>query len=299
MNTLWTTNQLRLRGINRRQIQNALRHGKLFRIYRGHYLNQEPTPDNVLQALHQIKPRCRTAGKTAHEQAQGQALTFPLIIEVPRNKAVMKCKYFQIFETRCNDFRKKQPPLRALSREHTNTSADERRAFLERAYEGKNGGRRLAQDRKAVRHKPASMMHALEQAQIGCDSHAERKFFKAAAQRGLKFEHNAWVGPYRYDGVNTRRRIIVEIDGETYHRADTGRSETFEQFEIDRWKDISAGFRGFRVLRFTSDMVERYFEKILDVLEAFIRGGEMPKEVRDPIWTWKTLKFGQRWEWIE
>lgn len=299
MNTLWTTNELRLHGFSRRQITNALNSGKLHRIFRGHYLNETPTPDNVLQALRHLKPRCRTAGKTALEQAQGQTLTFPLIIEVPRNKAVMKCKYFHIFETRCKDFRRQRPPLAALSREHPETSPEQRREFLEEAYKGRSGGRRLARDRKEVSHKPASMMLALEHAQVGCDSRTERKFFKAAAQRGIKFEHNAYVGPYRYDGVDVRRRIIVEIDGEKFHRADRNRSETFEQFELDRWKDISAGFRGFRVLRFTSDMVDRYLGKILDVLEAFMFGSEMPKEVREPIWTWKTLKFGQQWEWSE
>ncbi len=77
-------------------------------------------------------------------------------------------------------------------------------------------------------------------------------------------EINLHLGPFEFDGVWHRERLILEIDSRTYHQAK-------QDMEKDRLKDIYVQKRGYRIVRVTATRFEHDRPGILADLLAFLR----------------------------
>ncbi|MDD7581449.1 hypothetical protein ACEE23_03690 [Corynebacterium sp. 32222D000AT] len=81
---MWTTARLREEGIGKRRIRTLLAEGRLFRIHRGVYTDQQPSAHEVATCLLAAYPRAALAGRSAIEVHCGLPLSFPLTLEGPR-----------------------------------------------------------------------------------------------------------------------------------------------------------------------------------------------------------------------
>jgi very-short-patch-repair endonuclease len=64
---------------------------------------------------------------------------------------------------------------------------------------------------------------------------------------GVKFRRQVPIGPYIADFVSLEARLIVELDGRPH--------KTPEQQAHDRKRDVWLRAQGFRVLRFSNDLL--------------------------------------------
>jgi hypothetical protein len=82
-------------------------------------------------------------------------------------------------------------------------------------------------------------------------SELEERFLELCDDHGLpRPEANTRIEGIECDFVWRDARLIVEVDGFTYHRAPS-------VFESDREKDVELELRGWRILRFTWRQVEQ------------------------------------------
>jgi very-short-patch-repair endonuclease len=80
------------------------------------------------------------------------------------------------------------------------------------------------------------------------------RFLRDRRLNGLKFRRQFALGPYVVDFICLRHRLIVELDGPFHDAArDAAR---------DRWLES----QGFRVLRFSNEMLSREPQKVRDVI---------------------------------
>jgi very-short-patch-repair endonuclease len=76
-------------------------------------------------------------------------------------------------------------------------------------------------------------------------SELEERFLRLCDDHGItRPETNARIEGIEVDFVWRARRLVVEVDGYTYHRSPTA-------FESDRAKDVTLKLAGWQVLRFT------------------------------------------------
>jgi hypothetical protein len=93
---------------------------------------------------------------------------------------------------------------------------------------------------------PASLKAVLRSyAPAPTRSELEERFLQVCDDHDIpRPETNARIEGFEVDFVWRDRRLIVEVDGYTYHRSPSA-------FEADRERDVALGMKGWRVLRFT------------------------------------------------
>lgn len=93
-------------------------------------------------------------------------------------------------------------------------------------------------------------LHAAHRAPVpASESHAEHRFFRLWEGTGKPMpEVNAWVADYRVDFLWRELRLIVELDGPSFH-------DRRGQGERDRVKDVDLALAGLQVHRFGTDSV--------------------------------------------
>ena len=87
-----------------------------------------------------------------------------------------------------------------------------------------------------------------------------------ATQRDLPppDEINIHLGPFEFDAIWHKQRLVLEIDSRTYHQAKA-------DMEKDRVKDIYVQKRGFRIIRVTDFRFDHDRPGIRIDLLAFLR----------------------------
>jgi very-short-patch-repair endonuclease len=98
-------------------------------------------------------------------------------------------------------------------------------------------------------------------------SEAERRLVELVRAAGLPQPRtNARVAGLEVDAVWTQQRLVVEVDGWTYHR-------TRAAFERDRSRDARLLIAGYRVYRITWRQLTREPERVIAMLGALLRLG--------------------------
>ncbi|GGG73013.1 endonuclease domain-containing protein [Corynebacterium pelargi] len=248
--------------MSRRTLSTLLKNGELVRVFRGHYSRGRPSIETLIQWLQQHKPFAVLTGITAQEHHEQRPLSLPLHIEVPRGKALINNEYFRMRHSRnlpdksstSAPFASALETARVLKTAFTTT---ERRDFLARAYPGREGLQNCLHDSTHTPRLGPQLKQDLKHAPIGCDSNTERRFFATLANMGLTMRHNKPIGPYRFDAVCEKAKLIIEIDGYTYHNSE-------EQFIIDRWKSNAAQLHGYTILRYSAACIDTQFDTCID-----------------------------------
>ncbi|AZA12354.1 hypothetical protein CGERO_10355 [Corynebacterium gerontici] len=269
--------------------------GALVRIFRGHYSRGRPTPDMLLQWLREHKPFARITGVTAQEHHEGRPLSLPLHVEVPRGRGLINNEYFRM--RHCRNLRKK--PSEGVFANAVETARqldftpEDRRHFIARAYPGKGGLQRCLNDSANTPRLGRELKRDLRFSPIGCDSNTERRFFAALANLGVELRHNKPIGPYRFDAVCEKAKLIIEIDGYDYHSGE-------EVFKADRWKGNAAQLHGYRVLRYSASCIDTEFdtcvEQVMRALQPRLPATALTHVETTGVWKWHSqLRYGQRW----
>jgi very-short-patch-repair endonuclease len=94
-------------------------------------------------------------------------------------------------------------------------------------------------------------------------STAERRFHRLLRAAGI----GGWRGNVKASGTThtvdilfSADRLVVEIDGHHYHGD--------ANFEFDRWRQNDIVLAGWRVLRFTWTMIDKYPERVVETVHA-------------------------------
>lgn len=100
-------------------------------------------------------------------------------------------------------------------------------------------------------------------------SKGEERLAAQLRDAGVGFEREQMLIPkrrFRFDFVISDTNLIVEVEGGTWSG---GRHTTGAGFKSDCWKYNKALQLGYRVLRYTTDMVTKgeALEQILEILE--------------------------------
>jgi very-short-patch-repair endonuclease len=92
-------------------------------------------------------------------------------------------------------------------------------------------------------------------------STAERRFHRLLRAAGI----GGWQGNVKASGTTrtvdvlfAAERLVIEIDGHHYHGDAT--------FELDRWRQNEIVLAGWRVLRFTWTMIDKYPERVVETV---------------------------------
>ena len=94
-------------------------------------------------------------------------------------------------------------------------------------------------------------------------STAERRFhglLRAAGIEGWRGNVEAAGTGYTVDVLFRSERLVIEIDGHAYHGD--------ANFEHDRWRQNAIVLAGWRVLRFTWTMIDKYPERVIEIVRA-------------------------------
>src|SRR5207247_1221340 len=86
--------------------------------------------------------------------------------------------------------------------------------------------------------------------------------------RGFHFRRQAPRGGFILDFVCLRERLIIEVDGGQHGAGGRARA--------DRMRDQSFAMRGFKVLRFWNNDIDRNLEGVLDCIDRECRGRRSP-----------------------
>lgn len=95
-------------------------------------------------------------------------------------------------------------------------------------------------------------------------SAAERQLHRLLRQAGV----TGWVGnlpliirgePYVIDVAFSAIKLAIEVDGRAYHGA--------ARFETDRWRQNAIALAGWRILRFTWQMIDCYPDRVVATVE--------------------------------
>jgi very-short-patch-repair endonuclease len=101
-------------------------------------------------------------------------------------------------------------------------------------------------------------------------THAETIMWQCLRDRrsGEKFRRQVPIGPYVGDFVCVRARIIIELDGPPHEKAD--------QQVRDRRRDKWLASKGWRVLRFSNELVIGGTDILMNQINAAIAGAKSP-----------------------
>lgn len=95
------------------------------------------------------------------------------------------------------------------------------------------------------------------------ESPGERALYPLLAPMG--FVANVYRLVRYVDLVHDRARVIVEVDGRTYH------GESASRFELDRVQDVTLQEAGYEVMRFASSQVTRNPQEVAEHIERALR----------------------------
>jgi very-short-patch-repair endonuclease len=94
-------------------------------------------------------------------------------------------------------------------------------------------------------------------------SELERRFLDRCLRAGLPTPSvNTWVAGHEVDVLWQEQRLIVELDGRSYH-------QTRAAFERDRLRDAALQLAGYRVLRVTRRWLDAEPEAVIEVIRGF------------------------------
>ena len=90
-------------------------------------------------------------------------------------------------------------------------------------------------------------------------SAAERLFHRMLRAAGLTdWRGNYPIGDHPVDVVFVEQRLAIEIDGHHFHGD--------AHFERDRWLQNATVLTGWRILRFTWNMLDKYPDRVMDTV---------------------------------
>ena len=117
----------------------------------------------------------------------------------------------------------------------------------------------------AIRWQPGNGARRLVLEESSDDpwSIAERRFhrlLRAAGIRGWRGNVKASGTTHTVDVLFATERLVIEIDGRHYHGDAT--------FESDRWRQNAIVLAGWRVLRFTWTMIDKYPERVVETVRT-------------------------------
>ena len=246
-------------GLTRRQIDDAVAAGELFRIDRGLYTTEVPNDLLMLQALAVRHTDVVFTGRTAAYLLGGRTLDWPATGDRPRNRsahggALLTVRRRDVKRTFSVDGVRTTTPVQ--------TAVDINAGWLlERHYKGLTGTERLDADLDAL--SPTDRRAAaplIADAVIGTASGLEkialrhiRTALKAEIDAGdITVTTNVLVRGYRFDVVIEEARVLIEIDSYSYHGEGQAEGSAFER---DRRKGNQATRWGYLLLRYTDVMV--------------------------------------------
>jgi very-short-patch-repair endonuclease len=132
----------------------------------------------------------------------------------------------------------------------------------------RSGAATLADMREALRafpHRPGNAVRRrlLEESSENPWSAAERQLHRLLRAAGItdwrgNLEVIGGGSTYVIDVAFVAQRLAIEIDGRHYHGDAT--------FESDRWRQNALVLEGWRVLRFTWTMIEKYPDRVIETV---------------------------------
>lgn len=147
----------------------------------------------------------------------------------------------------------------------------------------RTGAATLAEMREAltvIRWQPGNAARRLVLQESGDQprSSAERRLHRLLGEAGI----GGWRGnvalhlgaaSYVVDVLFARPRLVIEVDGRHLHDQAT--------FECDRWRQNALVLDGWRVLRFTWQMLETSPERVIETVRAALGGADGPASSED------------------
>jgi very-short-patch-repair endonuclease len=80
---------------------------------------------------------------------------------------------------------------------------------------------------------------------------------------GLRFRRQHPIRRYIVDFYCHERRLVIEADGEVHEK----------RKEYDRQRDDDLRARGYRILRFSNEVIENDIESVLNRMRSFLASG--------------------------
>lgn len=283
---VYTTRELRAKGIGQKKLRSMVEQGRLIRIYRGIYVD-EVTPQAVATAVTRCFGPAALTRKSAAELYLGKELTFPIEAEGARK---LSHKLFNMTRSRlpAKTQVKGLPVVEPLWA--ARSAPDDATHILEAQYRGKKGVTRFARDFGLMKKIPAWLRRAIKRTPIGAASGLETSVAKPLLERGYQVLLNHFVGPYCFDIQLPQWRIAIEVDSEMHHLNESS-------FISDRWKGNSGAVHGWTVLRFTDTCVRWELNTVIEQVEQAIEWVKRRRPIRG-------LKLGfpagsKVWDWNE
>lgn len=271
--SIWTTQELRKRGIGRRKQAHMVEDGTLHRVHRGIYISGRVSARNVARALTQSLADVALAGHSATQLHLGHTLTFPLELEGPRT---IRGENFTVRHTRRHttqfkDSIKVVEPLWAANR-----SRYEQEWLLEECYRGRSGIDKLKRDVGRMKRLTMQLRSVLKRCCIGADSVAEKKLATELRRVGFQVQHNVLFAGYRYDLWLQKLGILIEVDGYEVH-------SDAKSFVKDRWKSNDGASLGCVVLRFSADCVHYHLKQVVAKVKEIAQWIRQGRPRRDEV----------------
>lgn len=320
--SVWLTSELMSAGKSKRQIQNAVAEGNLFRVAPGVYTSEEPGDLLTLQALTHSNPHLVFTGRAAafaYQLGGRAALTWPVSARMPRSRTrdggiLLDITPSQVTHSRTiNGVRVASPietAVHCMVRDPEDpflgTEGQHRRrltGFLQQMYAGAKGNDVLAEDLAALprRHR-VHALELLESAITGTASNLELRavtlILNQLGDTDVTVLVNHKMRGYRFDIVFKEAKVLVEIDSYAFHAAG-GEKAGEAIFISDRWKGNAAARWGWTLLRYTDRCVQyvprQLAEEVVDTVRLRMRFRRWLKiplrtlESDDLVWRWHPL----------
>ncbi len=300
--TVWTFKELVDHRISRRDLQRAMREGKVFKLFHGIYTNVVPTARTVWEALEKQRPNAIVEGASAIEIYQGKRVSLPVSVRVPTSNTgtgppeLLKLRRSRKakFESRGGYRVVSLVDAIATCLKEGSVPESELRALAEVEFRSERGMRRLNSELKALGTQSKSEVREfLDSCIAGTDSGLEKRFVAALRELGFKTEQNVKVGGYKWDVCLRGLKVVIDLDSHKFHA--TGDIRTFI---IDRWKTNDAQGLGWTAFRITDECFEHNFRDLVSMLKR-IRvfrgkhpGARLTGIIQDPVWKWHQVLMG-------
>ena len=271
--SIWTTQELRKRGIGRRKQARMVADGTLHRVHRGIYVSGKVSAHKIARALTQTLAGVALAGHSATQLHLGQSLTFPMELEGPRTirGENFTVRHTRRYSTQVKDGIKVVEPLWAANR-----SRYEQEWLLEQHYRGRRGIDKLKRDIGRMKRLTMQLRSVLKRCCIGADSVAEKKLATELRRVGFQVQHNVLFAGYRYDLWLQKLGILIEVDGYEVH-------SDAKSFVKDRWKSNDGASLGCVVLRFSADCVNYHLKQVVAKVKEIAQWIRQGRPRRDEV----------------
>ncbi|APT93298.1 hypothetical protein CPHO_10795 [Corynebacterium phocae] len=268
-------------GLSRSQLARKLDKGQIFRLWKGTYVEELPTPSALFLFLREKYPDALLTGRSVAQIILGEEVTFPLHFATPRRLPVsdyVSGHRTTVLPTFLLNNSPVHLPLLALQWVEDDELAI---SMLEKLYAGRNGRAQLEKDSTLVRLLPTRCRQLLSQAALGTDSSGEARLIRALQRKGLKVVANHKIGHYYWDAVIPRWKVAIEVDS---HRHHTGLPE----FIRDRWKNNDATLRGWTTLRYSGSCVAHHLDLVVEqILQA--KNPDLDARCFRAVWNWHEI----------